>query len=69
MQSLRQDFELMCLNALVFNKEGDEYWREAMAFEAKGQAIFKTLKRKTQVRNDLTADCLPSDCTQWGRIS
>ena len=24
LQSLRQDFELMCLNAMVFNKVGDE---------------------------------------------
>ena len=29
MQSVRQDFELMCLNAIVFNKDGDEYWLEA----------------------------------------
>jgi hypothetical protein len=35
----------MCLNALVFNKESDEYWLEAKAFEIRGQAIFSLLNR------------------------
>ena len=26
LQALRADFELMCLNALTFNKTDDEYW-------------------------------------------
>ena len=50
MQSVRQDFELMCLNALVFNKETDEYWVEAKNFEVRGKAIFQALNRRTQVR-------------------
>jgi hypothetical protein len=49
MQSVRQDFELMCLNALVFNKKNDEYWLEAKAFELRGQAIFSLLNRQTQM--------------------
>ena len=48
MQSVRQDFELMCLNALVFNKVTDEYWLEAKNFEIKGQSIFQALNRRTQ---------------------
>ena len=49
MQSVRVDFELMCLNALVFNKATDEYWVEAKNFEIRGQAIFQLLDRRTQV--------------------
>jgi len=32
LQLLRQDFELMCMNAIEFNKPGDEYWKAAAAF-------------------------------------
>jgi hypothetical protein len=49
LQSVRQDFELMCLNALIFNKESDEYWTEAKAFEMRGREIFLSLQRRTQV--------------------
>jgi hypothetical protein len=32
LQSLRQDFEQMCLNAFTFNLVGDEYWEETLRF-------------------------------------
>ena len=32
LQSLRADFELMCLTAIEFNKAGDEYWVESRTF-------------------------------------
>ncbi len=47
LQSLRQDFELMCLNAMVFNKVGDEYWRESRTFHESGVALFKNMQRTT----------------------
>lgn len=49
LQALRQDFELMCLNAIVFNKDGDEYWREARAYHMKCRNIFDSLARRTHV--------------------
>ena len=48
MQSLREDFELMCLNAMIYNKEGDEWWTAAREFEARGQEVFRSLGRRTQ---------------------
>ena len=48
MQSLREDFELMCLNAMVYNKEDDEWWTAAREFEARGQEVFRRLGRRTQ---------------------
>ena len=48
MQSLREDFELMCLNAMVYNKEDDEWWTAARDFEARGQEVFRSLGRRTQ---------------------
>ena len=47
LQSVRQDFELMCLNAIEFNQDGDEYWVEARAFYDKGKALFEALPRRT----------------------
>lgn len=47
LQALRQDFELMCLNALVFNKTGDEYWTEAKAFYLRGKRLFEMQSRKS----------------------
>ena len=47
LQALRQDFELMCLNALVFNKVGDEYWREARSFFMLGSQLFDSQERKS----------------------
>ena len=47
LQSLRQDFELMCLNAMVFNKVGDEYWRESRTFHESGVALFSNMQRST----------------------
>jgi hypothetical protein len=41
LQSLRSDTELMCLNALTFNKLGDEYWKDAKVFLYKAFDIFK----------------------------
>ena len=49
LQSLRQDFELMCLNAVVFNKTGDEYWTAAVDFQKRGKYIFENLKRATHI--------------------
>lgn len=47
LQALRQDFELMCLNALVFNKVGDEYWNEARSFFICGSQLFDSQERKS----------------------
>lgn len=47
LRSLRYDFELMCLNALIFNKVGDEYWLEAKTYYERGCKIFAQLPRKT----------------------
>jgi hypothetical protein len=47
LQALRQDFELMCLNAMVFNSAGDEYWREARRFNDEVQNMFRLQKRKS----------------------
>lgn len=49
LQSLRQDFELMCLNAVVFNKSGDEYWTAAIDFQKRGKNTFDNLKRATHI--------------------
>ena len=49
LQALRQDVELMCLNAIVFNKSGDEYWREAVKFNAEAQQLFDAQTRKTHL--------------------
>ena len=49
LQSLRQDFELMCLNALTFNKEGDEYWLDAWAFHELGLRMFQRNARQTKM--------------------
>jgi len=49
LQALRQDVELMCLNAIVFNKSGDEYWREAVKFNAEAQQLFDSQTRKTHL--------------------
>lgn len=49
LQALRQDFELMCLNAIVFNKHGDEYWREARSYHMRCRNIFDNLARRTHV--------------------
>lgn len=46
---MRQDCELMCLNAIVFNKTGDEYWREARRFFENCTVLFETQKRMTNV--------------------
>lgn len=37
----------MCLNAMVFNTNGDEYWREAQRFFLEVQQMFKNQKRKS----------------------
>ena len=47
LQALRYDFELMCLNALIFNKVGDEYWLEAKIYYERGCRVFAQLPRKT----------------------
>lgn len=49
LQSLRQDFELMCNNALLFNKPGDEYFTASLAFFEKMEAYFETLQRQTHI--------------------
>lgn len=49
MQILRQDFELMCLNALVFNKMGDEYFLSSMHFFDKVQDYFVNMTRQTNI--------------------
>lgn len=40
LQALRSDYELMCFNALQFNREGDFYWKQAENMYKKGKAIF-----------------------------
>jgi hypothetical protein len=47
LQALRADFELMCLNALTFNKPDDEYWTIARLFYNKGISYFSSCKRTT----------------------
>lgn len=47
LQTLRADFELMCLNALTFNKPDDEYWAIARLFHHRGVAHFASCKRAT----------------------
>lgn len=47
MQSLRQDWELMSLNAILFNKSGDEYWLEAKRFYEYGLLYFDSLPRSS----------------------
>jgi hypothetical protein len=50
LQTLRQDCELMCLNALVFNKVGDEYWTEAFDYFAHvTRSVFDSNKRATSI--------------------
>lgn len=48
LQAIRQDFELMCLNALVFNKTADEYWSFAARFLQKGLQLFEACDRRTK---------------------
>ena len=38
--TLRQDFELICDNALKFNKHGDKYWKATLVFFLRGEASF-----------------------------
>ena len=47
LQLLRQDFELMCMNAIEFNKTGDEYWADALTFYEKGKELFTNMNRVT----------------------
>ena len=37
----------MCLNAMVFNTTGDEYWREAKRYHEEVQNMFRLQKRKS----------------------
>lgn len=46
-QSLRQDFELMCLNAVVYNSPGDVFWVAAKDYFTTGAKLFKSLDRTT----------------------
>jgi hypothetical protein len=51
LQSLRQDFEQMCLNAFTFNIAGDEYWTETRRFyELSLQNIFSALQSTQPTR-------------------
>ncbi|RYG67861.1 hypothetical protein EON64_06520, partial [archaeon] len=45
---MRQDFELMCYNALLFNQPNDEYWIAAMTFLRQGSKLFDSLRRRTK---------------------
>lgn len=47
LQALRQDFELMCLNAIRFNKVHDQYWNAAKKFYVQGVLIFDEHTRKS----------------------
>ena len=49
LQSLRQDFELMCNNALLFNKPGDEYFSASVAFFERIEGYFESLQRQTHI--------------------
>lgn len=40
LQTLRQDFELVCENAFKFNKHGDKYWKAALIFFLRGESVF-----------------------------
>jgi hypothetical protein len=48
-QTLRQDWEMMCLNAIIFNKPGDEYWREAERCYYAGIQVFSSLTRQSHL--------------------
>ena len=47
LQSVRQDAELICLNALTFNTVGDEYWFEARHFLQRVDRLFSGHTRVT----------------------
>lgn len=47
MQSLRHDFELMVMNAMLYNKSGDEYFTTAYHFYEKILQYFQLLPRQT----------------------
>lgn len=40
LNTLRQDFELVCDNAFKFNKRGDKYWKATLLFFLRGESIF-----------------------------
>eukprot|EP01038_Epipyxis_sp_PR26KG_P012769 gene12769-17121_t len=45
-KALRQDFELMCLNALVFNRNVADYFNYAKDYYFKGESLFDGMPRK-----------------------
>ncbi|CAH0481379.1 unnamed protein product [Peronospora belbahrii] len=51
-RSFRDDFELMCLNAVTFNSKGRDYliWREAWRFYGQGQRIFRQTAPKARIK-------------------
>lgn len=49
LQALRQDFELMCLNAAVFNKVGDYYFNYTRDYFNKAAIIFDRLPHRTTI--------------------
>uniref|UniRef100_M4B1Q0 Histone-lysine N-methyltransferase n=1 Tax=Hyaloperonospora arabidopsidis (strain Emoy2) TaxID=559515 RepID=M4B1Q0_HYAAE len=52
-RGFRDDFELMCLNAVTFNsKERDFFiWREAWRFYGQGQRIFRQIAPKARMKH------------------
>ncbi|CAI5747224.1 unnamed protein product [Peronospora destructor] len=51
-RSFRDDFELMCLNAVTFNSKERDFliWREAWRFYGQGQKIFRQTAPKARIK-------------------
>lgn len=47
LQTLRQDFELLCDNALRFNKHGDKYWKASLIFFLRGSSVIAKSRRSS----------------------
>lgn len=48
LQSLRIDFDLMCLNAITYNRSGTEYWNDAILYRQRAiKSVFNGIRRKT----------------------
>lgn len=46
---LRQDAELICLNALTFNRPGDSIWNASKTYFSRVQEVFEKSPRKTTI--------------------
>eukprot|EP01041_Mallomonas_annulata_P005210 gene5210-10429_t len=71
LQLLRADVELMCLNALTFNKVGDEYWLDARQFSQGALALFSSFPRVTSISAygmEVSELCKKHDATARGSL-